>query len=61
MLVLKTSITILNRDVLKVAGPTTTFSWTGVTECIQESLAMAAAEQWFVKCESKYSAEELAR
>merc|ERR1712079_264983 len=44
-----------------VAGPTTTFSWTGVTECIQESLAMAATEQWFVKCESKYSAEELER
>ena len=29
--------------------------------CIQDSLTMAGEEDWFTKCQSKYSEEELAR
>ena len=36
-------------------------SWEGLDQCIQDSLAMAAQEEWFQKCQSKYSDEEMAR
>ena len=29
--------------------------------CIQDSLAMAAQEEWFTKCQGKYSDDDLAR
>ena len=46
------------RDIFKVSAQ---ISWEGLDQCIQDSLAMAAQEEWFQKCQSKYSDEEMAR